>query len=302
MNAISRPDVIDIPALQADPAPVVLDSPHSGTDYPADFRFAIDPAILRYGVDMDIDDIFGSAPAFGASLISARFPRSYIDPNRSPLDIDPEMIDGNWPGEIEQSEKTASGHGLIWRVAGAEQAPIYDRKLTVAEVQNRIDYYWRVYRDAVSSKLDETAKEFGGYWHINCHSMPTLWPPGFAGAGEPVPFDMIIGTRDNTTCSPEVAHFARDLLAGLGFSVAVNVGFKGVDLVRDHGDPANRRHSLQIEINRGVYMDEATFERSEGYEPLRDAMTQFVEAFVAEASTHFGLSARSRLKRFSRTS
>lgn len=302
MKILTSEDVLDIRMPETDPVPVVLDSPHSGTVYPDDFRYSVGMDLLRYGVDFEIDDLFGSGPAFGATLIAARFPRSYIDPNRSPADIDAGMIDGTWPHEIQPSQKTETGHGLIWRTVGMDQAPVYDRLLSVSEVENRIEKYWRPYRNSLTAHLDKTADAFGGYWHINCHSMPSVWPNGFEGTGEPVPFDMIIGTRDNDTCSHEVASHARGLLAGLGFSVAVNVGFKGVDLVRDHGNPSANRHSLQIEINRGLYMDETTFERSAGYEPLRDAMTQFLEAFTEGAAGHFGVSTRRKVRRSFHTS
>lgn len=288
----NKTGVVDVYAPKSPLAPVVMDSPHSGTDYPADFGYSIAIEHLRYGVDFEIDTLFGSAPTFGAWLVAARFPRSYIDPNRSPNDLDTRMIDGEWPDRIEPSDKTANGHGLIWKVAGRSSRPIYNRLLSVAEVSNRIEGYWRPYRQVLADRLEKTATDFGGYWHINCHSMPSLWPHGFEGAGTAVPYDAIIGTRDGMTCSQEVAHHARDLLAGLGLNVAVDVGFKGVDLVIDHGDPASNRHSLQIEINRGLYMDEARFQRSAGFEPLRDALTQFIDSFTADARAAFKIPAR----------
>lgn len=288
----NKTGVVDVYAPKSPLAPVVLDSPHSGTDYPADFGYSIAMEHLRYGVDFEIDNLFGSAPTFGAWLVAARFPRSYIDPNRSTADLDTRMIDGEWPETIDPSVKSASGHGLIWKVAGRSSRPIYNRLLSVAEVRNRIESYWRPYRQVLADRLEKTAADFGGYWHINCHSMPSHWPHGFEGAGTSVPYDVIIGTRDGMTCSQEVAHHARDLLAGLGLNVAVDVGFKGVDLIVDHGDPAADRHSLQIEINRGLYMDEIRFQRSDGYEPLRDALTQFIDSFTADARAAYKIPAR----------
>jgi N-formylglutamate deformylase len=94
-------------------APLVLDSPHSGTEYPADFGTAVTVDLLRQAEDSYVDELYGAGPDLGATLIAARFPRSYIDPNRSMLDIDAALLEGPWPGPAIPSPKTAKGIGLI---------------------------------------------------------------------------------------------------------------------------------------------------------------------------------------------
>src|ERR1700759_5649771 len=124
--------------------PLVLDSPHSGTDYPADFQPAVPLERLRQAEDSFVDELYRSGPQHGAVLIRALFPRSYIDPNRSILDIDATLIDGAWPGPAIATRQTELGIGLIWRVLDTGQ-PIYGRKLTVDEVKQRIVRYHQPY-------------------------------------------------------------------------------------------------------------------------------------------------------------
>ncbi|MBM3558075.1 MAG: N-formylglutamate amidohydrolase, partial [Alphaproteobacteria bacterium] len=127
--------VLELIAPRGTAAPVFFDSPHSGAEYPTDFRPAAPMALIRRAEDAWIDEVFESAPSQGATLLKALFPRAYLDPNRDAGDIDPALLDQAWPGKINPGTKTAEGHGLVWRLVGAEAEPLYDRKLTVAEVQ-----------------------------------------------------------------------------------------------------------------------------------------------------------------------
>jgi N-formylglutamate deformylase len=158
---------------RANPAPVVFDSPHSGTNYPADFGSVAPLAVLRRSEDAFVDELFGSAPGHGAPLIAAEFPRIYIDPNRALVDLDPAMLDGPWPDPLVPSRKTELGVGLIWRIMPPD-APLYDRLLAVEEVRGRIERCWKPYHQAVAGAIDETHRRFGRVWHVNCHSMPAV--------------------------------------------------------------------------------------------------------------------------------
>jgi N-formylglutamate deformylase len=262
--------------------PLVMDSPHSGKVFPADFGTCVSESELRIGEDVLIDELF-PGPANGATMVAALFPRTYIDPNRSLEDLDPDLFDGEWPTPLYPGPKTAMGKGLIWS-SGLGGAAFYDRKLTVAEVKHRIDAYWAPYRGAVKAELDRIHAQHGRVWHINCHSMPSLWPEGVEGAGTPVDADFIVGDRDGTTCGPEYTELVRDVLTGEGYRVAVNDRFKGVDIVAQSGKPAEQRHSLQIEVVRDRYMDETTFLPNDGFEKIRSALGTLVRAVADHAS------------------
>ena len=155
------------------PVPVVLDSPHSGTEYPADFGAAVPRSALRQAEDAFVDELYACGPRLGATLVAARFPRSYIDPNRSVLDVDTSLLEAPWPGPAAASRKTQLGIGLIWRVLDSGE-PIYSRKLSVEEVRRRITDFHQPYQKAVKDALDSVHRHFGSVWHVNCHSMPAM--------------------------------------------------------------------------------------------------------------------------------
>lgn len=276
-------DAYRILSPTADPVPLVFDSPHSGSIYPADFNHVIDRMTLRRSEDAHIDELFSGVTRHGAAFLHALFPRSYVDPNRAEDDIDLGMIDGDWPHPVAPSTKTLDrGVGLIWkemRVAG----PIYDRKLTVAEVEARIEGYWRPYHDALAGLLDEAHARHKRVVHINCHSMSSMGDR-LTEDGPVARPDFIVSDRDGTSCAPELTEWVVRHLEAAGYRVAVNDPYKGFELVRRHGRPVEQRHSLQIEINRGLYMDEATLSKHQGFLALQTALEGLTGTLAALAA------------------
>ena len=268
------PGVLYIKRANGKSAPVVFDSPHSGADYPEDFDCIAPMEVVRKSEDTFVDELYAAVPDCGASLQAALFPRAYIDPNRSLMDIDPELIDELWPEPLAPSEKTRLGHGLIWRLCPPDYA-LYNRKLRTTEVRSRIDTYWRPYHQALRDMLDTAQVQFGQVWHINCHSMPAAGVPQQPGIGNGGRIDFVLGDRDGTTCDPEFTELVASILQGFGYRVRVNDPYKGVELVRAHSDPSNGRHSLQVEINRALYMNELSLERAAGFDTLQTNLTRF---------------------------
>ncbi|HET9470505.1 MAG TPA: N-formylglutamate amidohydrolase, partial [Usitatibacter sp.] len=268
--------------------PLVLDSPHSGTEYPEDFAPGVPLEALRQSEDSYVDELYAHGPAVGATLIAARFPRSYIDPNRSLLDIDTSLLDAPWPGPAVATRKTALGIGLIWRVLDTG-APIYARKLTVEEVKRRIVRYHQPYQRAVKDALDATYEHFGAVWHLNLHSMPSVSGRiSEEGPGKPRA-DFVLGDRDGTTCDAEFTGIVGEALRGMGYQVKVNDPYKGVELVRAFSDPAAGRHSLQVEVNRRLYLDEKTREKTAGFAGLQRDLSRLLEAvagYAADRGSH----------------
>ncbi len=259
---------------EGEPLPLICDSPHSGTMYPDDFGYAVPFELLRGGEDTDVHVLWQALPSVGATLLAAEFPRAYIDPNRDVDDLDPDLLDGTWPTPLQPSEKTRLGIGLIWRDAGKNaMPPIYARKLPVAEVQKRIATYHTPYHAAMREHIEAAHARFGAVWHLNLHSMPADSYEGLKIQSDHPLADFVLGDRDGTTAAPEFTAMVAQALKKRGFSVAINDPFKGVALIARLGRPAERRHSLQIEVHRGLYMDEITRQRSAGFDALQDALT-----------------------------
>ncbi|HEY7904161.1 MAG TPA: N-formylglutamate amidohydrolase [Casimicrobiaceae bacterium] len=275
---MTAPVIVHRPSIAA---ALVLDSPHSGEWYPPDFDHAPPRAEVRQAEDTHVARLWRGALAHGATLVEAVFPRAYIDPNRSLADIDPALFaDGErWPHPLSPSRKTEQGIGLVWRLA-RHGVPLYARKLGVAEVAHRIDAYWRPYHAALAAAIDECHDAFGAAWHLDCHSMPAV---GDALADDPgrARADIVLGDRDGTTCDPAFTAQVRDLFAARGYSVAINDPYKGVEIVRRHGQPGAARHSLQVEINRRLYMDETTLLPHAGHDVLARDLAGIAADLVA---------------------
>jgi N-formylglutamate deformylase len=266
---------------RAPEVPLVFDSPHSGTEYPEDFRPACALDVLRMAEDTWVDELYAMAPAHGATLIGALFPRSYLDCNRDAADIDQALLEAPWPGPLRPGEKTRLGMGLVRRLA-RPGLPVYDRKLTIAEMQARISRYYEPYHAELQQTLDRLHGKFGAVWHVNCHSMPEKGNEMSSDPGA-VRADFVLGDRDGTTCAPEFTDFVARVLKGRGYLVKINDPYKGVELVRRHGRPAEHRHSLQIEVNRRLYMDERRIEKTGNFPRLAADIGHLVEALASFA-------------------
>jgi len=272
--------------------PLVLDSPHSGFAFPVDFGSRLGEFDLREGEDCFVDQLYLPAVERGVGLIAALAPRTYIDLNRHAGDIDLELIEGGrWPGELVPSGKARLGKALVWRTLDDGRA-IYDRKLAVDEVQHRIETYHRPYHGAVRDRIEATHARFGRSWHINCHSMNAVGGvQGEGGAGRARP-DFVVGDRDGTTCDAGFTELVRGVLAGMGHDVRVNDPYKGVELVRAYSNPARGRLSLQLEINKRLYMDEAARAKSAAFEPLQRQLATLVDAVLDYAASELAVAAR----------
>lgn len=272
--------------------PVLLDSPHSGHWFPADFDAAVGEFDLRDGEDSFVDELYLPATELGVALIAAQFPRTYLDPNRHAGDIDLALIDGgHWPHPLEPSGKARIGKALLWRTLDDGRA-IYARKLTVAEVESRIERCHAPYHRALAQWIAATHARFGVSYHINCHSMNDVaGAQGEGGAGSRRA-DIVLGDRDGSTCEPAFTAFVKTWFEAAGYEVKVNDPYKGVELVRAYSEPNAGRHSLQLEINKRLYMDERTRTRHAGFETLRAHLRGLIEALIEHAQA--GVRSRGR--------
>jgi N-formylglutamate deformylase len=272
-------DVLCIHGPRFAALPLVLDSPHSGTRMPADFGAALPESDLRDGEDCFIDELYLPAAARGIPLLAAQFPRTYLDPNRHAGDIDTDLLDAPWPDALVPSGKARIGKSLVWRTLD-DGRPIYDRKLTVQELRQRIARCHTPYHQALQGLLQAAHARHGQVFHINCHSMNAVsGAMGEGGAGQPRA-DMVLGDRDGTTCAPAFTAFVREALVARGYDVKVNDPFKGVELVRAYSNPAAGFHSLQLEVNKRLYMDQATLQKHAGFVRLQADLMALLDAIA----------------------
>ncbi len=272
-HVIPRVLRLELPSQNA--IPLLLDSPHSGTYYPEDFGYSLELAKLQQNEDNHVNELYGLAPQYGAALLEALFSRNYIDLNRAADDVDPEVVDAPYPG-ARPSPNSKLGRGLLWRLMSNGDA-VYNRRLSVAEVKARIESYHRPYHQLLAQQLRRLHREFGQVWHINCHSMSSVSgaqsPDGKVGVERP---DFVLGDHFGTSCEPAMTQFVHETLEKMGYTVDDNVPYKGAELTLAYSKPALGFHSLQIEINSKLYMNEETREKNAGFDKLRGNLTSLV--------------------------
>jgi N-formylglutamate deformylase len=261
-------------------SPLLYDSPHSGRVYPPDFESNTSRLELRRGEDAYVDELLSGAPALGATLLVANFPRCYIDVNRAESDIDAALLAEPWPEPIQPTEKTARGLGLIRRyvVPGVEAQA---RPLSVLELRHRIDGFYRPYHAALRDLVTQVRAAHGVVWHIDWHSMKSTgnaMTPDGPGARRP---DFVVSDVNGQSASSDVTDLVVQTLRKLRYTVAVNDPYVGGTIVRRIGSPSRDVHSVQVEINRALYLDEKLVQTSSAAAELASDLDRLTQTLVA---------------------
>ncbi len=265
-------------------SPLVFSSPHSGSLYPACFTqiARLDAQALRRSEDAYVDDLFMGALSVGAPLLRARFPRAWLDVNREPYELDPRMFDGRLPSFANtRSIRVAGGLGTIARVVG-EALEIYAGRLSVAEALARVDTLYKPYHEALRTLLERARDRFGVAILVDCHSMPSSATRSFSGA-DSARIDMVLGDRFGASCGRLYIDVAEAELVARGYRVSRNKPYAGGYITESYGNPGAGWHALQIEINRGLYMDEKSIEKGPGFDKLKRDLGDMAHALAAAA-------------------
>jgi N-formylglutamate amidohydrolase len=260
-------------------SPVVFNSPHSGRVYPPAFLAAarLDLATLRRSEDSFVDELFAGVVRRGHPLMRAHFPRCYVDVNREPYELDPRMFDGRLPSFANtRSMRVAGGLGTVARVVGEAQE-IYHERLPVNEALRRIEGLYKPYHRALRRLMSRIHRDFGAAVLVDCHSMPSA-----VGAKDDRPrADIVIGDRYGTSCVGVVADTMEETLRGLGYTVNRNKPYAGGFITEHYGNPASGLHSVQLEVNRALYMDERRFERGGSFARLAADLVTMADRLAA---------------------
>ena len=252
-------------AAGAPPTPVSFASPHSGRIYPDDMMAAaaLDAQAIRRSEDAFVDQLVEAAPAAGAALITANFARAYIDVNREAFELDPAMFADELPDFARiRTARVAAGLGAIAKVV-SEGQEIYSRKLTYAEARLRIEGAHQPYHAALASLIAEAQAAHGLAILVDWHSLPSMAARSAGGC------DMVLGDRFGAACAEELTALAERELADRGYRVIRNTPYAGGYTTEHYGRPARRVHALQIELNRGLYLDEETLTPTAGFGHLK---------------------------------
>jgi N-formylglutamate amidohydrolase len=265
--------------------PFAFNSPHSGRHYPARFlaMSRLDQNAIRRSEDCFVDELFGAGVALGAPMLAANFPRAYLDVNREPWELDPRMFAEPLPSFANiRSARVAGGLGTVPRLVG-DGLDIYAARLALAEAVGRVEQVYKPYHETLKRLLSRIHSRFGYAVLIDCHSMPASIRVGDAGVRP----DFIIGDRFGASAAPALTEMAIGLLVAMGYTVAHNKPYAGGFITEHYGRPARGLHALQIEVNRGLYMNERTYQKSSGFDPLAADLARFLADLVALPDYHF---------------
>ncbi|MGD9784462.1 MAG: N-formylglutamate amidohydrolase [Hyphomicrobiaceae bacterium] len=278
------PYVVVEPVRQT--SPFVFCSPHSGRNYPRHFLdlSRLDPLTLRRSEDCYVDELFSGVAELGAPLISACFPRAYLDVNREPYELDPLLFAEPLPDFANaHSARVAGGLGTIARVV-ADGEEIYRQPIGLADALARVDALYKPFHAALTELLVRTRDAFGYAILIDCHSMPSA----AMTRGVVSRPDFVLGDRFGVACDFRLSHFVREFLNTRRYDVQMNRPYAGGYITESYGRPSRGWHALQVEINRALYLDEATLERGEGFDDLKAVLQGLTQAMSEVLPAQFG--------------
>jgi N-formylglutamate amidohydrolase len=267
----SAPDELNPPfsvvAPREQTAPFVVCSPHSGRHYTQAFlsQSRLDPLSLRRSEDYCVDELYACAVDLGAPLLHAHFPRAYLDANREPYELDPDLFDDVLPDYANtQSVRVIGGLGTIARIV-SDGEEIYKQPLKLADALKRIENLYTPFHDTLKQLIEETRRKFGYAILLDCHSMPSAQLQS-SGSARP---EFVLGDRFGHSCDPKLTRFMRDTISASGYDVQLNRPYAGGFITEHYGRPHRGIHAVQIEMNRGLYMDEINIRPNRGFERLR---------------------------------
>lgn len=276
---LDPPFVIHLPA--GEPGPVIFCSPHSGRVYPEALLAAsrLKGLTLRKSEDCFVDELFAAAPKYGAPLIAARFPRAYVDVNREPFELDPELFVEPIPAFANaQSVRVTGGLGTIPRIV-ADGEDIYARRLPLAVAYERIERLYQPFHRALGELIETARQRHGFAVLVDCHSMPST----IVGQPHSARPHMVLGDRFGGSCDARLTRILRSGLSSMNYDVQLNRPYAGGFITEHYGNPKRGVHSIQIEVNRALYMDEERLDRTRGFEKLATALERLIGRLVAEA-------------------
>jgi N-formylglutamate amidohydrolase len=259
-------------------APIIFNSPHSGSAYPYDFLNAsrIDLATLRRSEDSFMDELISDLSSRGFPVVRVNFPRSYVDVNREPYELDPRMFSGRLPSFANtRSMRVAGGLGTIPRVVGDGQE-IYRERLAVDDALSRIEALYKPYHRALRRLINKVHQSFGTVVVVDCHSMPSIG----VSRDEPRRPDVVIGDRYGTSCAPLLPDMVENTMSRLGYSVGRNKPYAGGFITEHYGNPASGLHAIQLELNRAIYMDERRREKGPRFAQVAADFASLAEALA----------------------
>ena len=254
----------------------IFNSPHSGCIYTKGFLDSTNVEIydLRTSEDSFVGELFYSTKFFNCLLMEAKFPRTFIDLNRSHLELDPRLISGDF--RFDKTARNMAGMGVIPRISGNGKE-IYSKPIFAKDALKRLQSFYFPYHKHLYNLLLESKKRLGYAVLFDCHSMPSKLNLEFSNSKYNNDPDIILGDLNGTSCSSFLISEVKAIFEKYNFFVTKNHPFSGGYITKQYGNPSNAIHVIQIEINKKLYMDENSIKKNKNFENLRTKLTAVIE-------------------------
>lgn len=252
-------------------APVLVEVPHSGLAVPErvrpQMRAPLD-GIMR-DADIYVDKLYADAPAHGATMLTALASRYVVDLNRAPDDVDLQTVPDH------PAPRGVQPRGVVWRMT-TDGRSLLRRPLSYAQLQDRLEHFHRPYHEALRRELTRLRARFGYAILIAAHSMPSVGRS--LGTDRAVRrADVVPGTRGGSTAARPLIELVDAHFRQSGLSVRHDDPYRGGYSTTHYGRPREGWHAVQIELNRALYVDEATSEPKGGdFEALQAVLARLV--------------------------
>jgi N-formylglutamate amidohydrolase len=280
-NSEPNPFTLTTPKGGDRPSIWLITSPHSGHYYPRDFiaQSKLNSQQLRLSEDMHIDELLANVPKSGASLLTATYPRAYIDLNREPFELDASMFSDRLPDYVNKdSTRVLGGLGTIAKNV-TERLEIYDRPLKFSEAEQRIEKIYFPFHSCLKQQLEMAREYWGAAYLLDVHSMPSNAVRKFKG-GKSSSVDFVLGNRHGRSCDADFYDLVYNFLTDSGYYVEKNKPYAGGYITEHYGKPSEGFHTLQLEVNRKLYMNETSYDLLGNSDEMKNLFTDLISALI----------------------
>lgn len=280
-NSEPNPFTLTTPQGGKTPSIWLITSPHSGHYYPRDFivKSKLDSQQLRLSEDMHIDALLEDVPKAGASLLTATYPRAYVDLNREPYELDASMFSDPLPNFVNKdSTRVLGGLGTIAKNV-TERLEIYDRPLEFSEAEQRIEKIYFPFHSCLKQQLEMARDYWGAAYLFDVHSMPSNAVRKFKG-GKSGSIDFVLGNCHGRSCDADYYDLVYNFLTDAGYYVEKNKPYAGGYITEHYGKPSEGFHTLQLEVNRKLYMNETSYDLLGNSDKMKNLFSDLISALI----------------------
>jgi len=254
--------------------PIVLSSPHAGDVFPQEFldNVALSEKELRSSEDCYVTELVKKASDTGIPLVSMNISRTFVDVNRDKIEIDDTMFYNAPVRHDINSRRCRVGLGVLHRVVYPSKN-IYNGLLNYNEAQERIKKVYDVYHRKLTKLVEQCVRKFGYCYIIDCHSMPSMICNVM---NESRQLDFCICNLFDESCPAEVSALVKTKLEKCGYRVECNRPYSGAYIAFNYCQPRRRIYTLQLEVNRKLYMNEKTYQKNAHFQDVADNFSQVI--------------------------